>query len=443
MKIKVLFLLFCFVCFSPLFVQGENIAVVETPLDVQQVEIEPFEPIILNPVYFASNPFFIELIYTGTDIRLDWRNNNNNLLFDGKQARTLNQPFEPIEIQHPDEILTQLRSDARNYITRVSPRLYTTTIDRLPNINWAQRNQTLESIPIEQLVLSESFFAPVVTNNRLVVRKKELSHWQNRANALLQLSQTSVSENWHQGGNNFFSLLGVVSGHFNYDNKKKMKWENSFEWRTGFNTVTNDTLRKAMTNDDIIRAISKFNVKATGNFFYSTSMDFQTHLFNNPRGINSLEMRARFLTPIRFNANIGVDYRRKNLSVAFSPLSFRFIYLTDTTTTSKGFFLNPNMFSIPTGENKLEEFGSRLVVGLTNYRPIRELTIRSTFNFYTNYEKVEIDWETVAELAINRFFSTRLMLNPRFDNTVILEKDDKAKVQMRQMLTVGFSYRFL
>ena len=80
---------------------------------------------------------------------------------------------------------------------------------------------------------------------------------------------------------------------------------------------------------------------------------------------------------------------------------------------------------------------------IKEFRPVPELKINSKFNFYTNYKKVEIDWEIVAELAINRFLSTRLMLNPRFDNTVILPDDEKAKLQMKQMLTVGISYRIL
>jgi hypothetical protein len=301
----------------------------------------------------------------------------------------------------------------------------------------------IESLPMEQLLLEESTFAPVVTTDRILIQRRPVSYWQNRANALLQFSQTSFSENWHLSGNNFFALLGVMSARFHYDNRNGVRWENDWEWRTGFNTVEGDSLRRATPNDDLMRIISNFNVRATGNFSYNASMQFQTHFFNNPRAINSYEMRARFLTPIRFDVGLGMSYRRNNLEVTFSPISFRYVYLTLADTTANGFFINPNTFGVPTGENELKEFGSRLVVRLLDYRPIRELTLRSTFNFFTNYEQVEIDWEIIAELTINRFFSTRLMLNPRFDNTVIFEGDERARIQWRQMLTVGFSYRFL
>lgn len=402
----------------------------------------PFEPIVLDSMHFARNPLFSELVYMGKDIQLDWKKNDvEELLHNGKR-KTLNSPMDAVEIPHPAEALIELRQNARDYITQTAPQLYRTTYDRLPKIDWEQQYQTIEIAPREHLLLDDNNFVPFTATNRIVVRRRKASAWQGKANVLLQISQTAISENWYKGGNDFFSLLGVVSGNINYDNKKKVKWENNFEWRNGFNTVEGDTLgRKAMPSDDVLKINSKYGLKATGNFYYSTSMEFQTQLFKNPKGVNDKEMKARFLTPIRLNIGIGMDYKYKKLSVALSPLSFKYIYLTDTTTTTDGFYLNPKTFGIEAGENHMKEFGSKLIVQLADYRPIPDLKINSKFNFYTNYEKFEIDWEIVAELSFNRFFSTRLMLNPRFDNTVILENDEKAKIQMKEMLTVGFSYR--
>ena len=412
-----------------------------------QIEIPPFEPIILDTMVFARNPLFSRLVYMGKDIHVNWRKNNVDYLFYGKKSSTLDHLLVSVEIQHPAEILKELRQDARDHITQTAPELYKTTFDRLPQINWNQQYQSIEITPMEQLLLEDNHFVPFTTTNRIVVRKRKASPWQGKANVLLQFSQTSISENWHKGGTDFFSLLSVLSGNMNYDNKKKVKWENNFEWRTGFNTIEGDTIghkggRKAMPSDDSFKLNSKFGLKATGNFYYSTSMEFQTQLFDNPRGINNYEMKARLLTPIRLNIGIGMDYKYKKLSVALSPLSLKYIYLADTIKTADGFFINPKTFGIEEGENHLKEFGSKLIVQLADYKPIPELKINSKFNFYTNYEKVEIDWEIVAELAFNRFFSTRLMLNPRFDNTAILDKkEEKVRIQMKEMLTVGFSYR--
>ena len=161
-------------------------------------------------------------------------------------------------------------------------------------------------------------------------------------------------------------------------------------------------------------------------------------------------MRTRFLTPIEINAGIGMTYQQNNiwdnrirsLSVEVSPLSYRFIHLTDTARTSDGFWINPGRFGVKPGENQLQEFGSRVIVR-TDFRPIQQLRINSLFNLFTNYEGVLINWEITSELSFSRFFSARLMLNPRFDTIAILPEGERARIQYRQVLTVGFSYRFL
>jgi hypothetical protein len=222
-----------------------------------------------------------------------------------------------------------------------------------------------------------------------------------------------------------------------------------------FYVVAGDTIathagRRAMPSDDLFRINSEFNVRAVGAFSYGVSAEFQTHFFNNPAGVNSLEMRARFLTPIIINVGPSLTYQRNNiwnnritsLSVVVSPLSYRFIHLTDTARTADGFWINPARFGVKAGENQLQTFGSRVIVR-TDVRPVQQLRINSYFNFFTNYEGVLINWEIISELSFSRFFSARLMLNPRFDTIAILPDDERARVQMRQVLTVGFSYRFL
>ena len=100
----------------------------------------------------------------------------------------------------------------------------------------------------------------------------------------------------------------------------------------GFNSVEGDTLRILNTNDDIVRANSKLGIKAGGNWYYSTSVHFSTHLFNSYNAVNSTRKKVKFLTPVRFNADIGLDYKYKKVfSMMFSPLSYKFVYANDTT----------------------------------------------------------------------------------------------------------------
>jgi hypothetical protein len=253
---------------------------------------------------------------------------------------------------------------------------------------------------------------------------------------LVQFSQNSVSSNWYQGGTSNLAVLGILSGKLNYDNKKSIQWDNTAEWRLGFNTVSGDTLRSLSTNDDVLKINSKLGIKASGNWFYSGSVDFSTQFFNSYKGINSTVMKASLLTPVRLNIGIGFDYKYKKIfSLMFSPIAYKYIYMNDNLN------IDPNLFGITKGENVLSEVGSSFKA-LLSIPITREILLDSKLSFYTNYKKVEIDWEVVCNMVINRYMSTRISLNPRYDNTIIEKNGNKASIQYKQLLSVGFSHKF-
>ena len=166
---------------------------------------------------------------------------------------------------------------------------------------------------------------------------------------------------------------------------------------------------------------------------YSGSVDFSTQFFNSYKGLNSTDLKASFLTPVRLNVGVGFDYKYKKIfSLLLSPVSYKYIFVNDTVR------MNQNMFGIQKGMNYLSEIGSSFKA-VVSYPLTRDIQLDSKLSFYTNYEKVEIDWEIVCNMTINRFLSTRISVNPRYDNTVIGEK---AGIQFKQLLSVGFSHKF-
>ena len=119
-----------------------------------------------------------------------------------------------------------------------------------------------------------------------------------------------------------------------------------------------------------------------------------------------------------------------------SPVAFKYIYVHDT------IHVNQNLFGVKKGENQLKQIGSSFRAQL-NIVPARNWNLDSKLSFYTDYKKVEIDWEIVNNFIINRFLTTRISLNPRFDNTIILKEGEKTKIQFKELMSIGFSYRFL
>lgn len=413
----------------------------EQPINnfITESEVIPFtlptnlEPVKIDSSLLKYNPFFIDLVYMGLPLKFTWKFNPNfRELYYGRPATTLDSAvLKPIKMQSVEEIIAGLRFDARNEITRKSLNLYAMRFDQLPDPN-SNKNHLLEGKQIKSVQFVDDNVM-LQNEKKIIVKKTQLGPWFHKANAHAQFSQNYVSSNWYQGGFSNIAVLGIMSGQLNYDNKKNVQWDNSGEWRMGFNSIEGDTIRPISTNDDIFRINSKLGVRAGGNWFYSGSVDMSTQFFNSYRGVNSTDMKASFLTPVRLNVGVGLDFKHKKIfSIMISPVSYKYIYVNDTIR------LKQTMFGVKKGQNYLSEIGSSFRATLS-YPITPEIQLDSRLSFYTNYEKVEVDWEIVCGMTINRYMSTRISFNPRYDNTVIGEK---AGIQFKQLLSVGFSHRF-
>lgn len=425
-----------------LLTKKETDSLLRMPLDVKGllVQLEANKPdysyLRVNDLFLKASPFFHELNFNGYHSVLDtFKLTSIDFTTESLKKELFPRFFKPVEIFLIERNVVEARSTLIRHFAIYHPARIAYRVDKLPDVSDLVNFQ-LEVKPVEKVVqLVKPELKPEI--RKIQLEKIKQTYWNRQATAILQFTQNYISNNWHQGGNNNIAILGGVNGRFNYDNKKNLQWENYAEWRLGFNSVEGDTTRFLNTSDDVIRATSKLGIKAGGNWFYSANMDFSTNFFNSYRGVNSKQVKATFLTPVRFNFGVGMDYKyKKLLSLYVSPLTYKFVYANDTLK------VNQNSFGIPKGQKMLNQFGSSFTVR-NSIAPSREVQIDSKLYFYTNYEKVEVDWEIVGNFTINRFLSTRLLVNPRYDNTVIMKKGEKAKVQVKELLTFGLSYRLL
>jgi hypothetical protein len=88
-----------------------------------------------------------------------------------------------------------------------------------------------------------------------------------------------------------------------------------------------------------------------------------------------------------------------------------------------------------------QDVGSSLRVEYT-WKPVREVSLETKFFLFTTYRDVEVDLEVNCDFIINRWLTARLMLHPRYDTTVIMDGDSHAKLQFRELLSIGFAHKF-
>lgn len=324
--------------------------------------------------------------------------------------------------------IAAIRRNARRYITMYHADLYTAVSD--PN--------RLKDVEIGHGKVQRAIVRDIQEDALDAARalRDMNSPWRRQANLSLQLTQNYATENWHQGAANAFAMLWAAKAFANY-NKGNLSWENNAEWRVGVSTVSGDTLRKMNTTDDIFQIYSKFGYQVHKHWYVSMFADFRTNFFPNFQK-NSNHLNTTFLTPIRYNMGLGIDYKPlKGLSVNVSPVTYKLIYALNTDVER----IDVNELGIETGNNMLNEVGSSVRVEW-KWRPLREIELETKFYFFTNYKKVETELEIDVDFYINKYMSAKILLHPRYDGTVESTTDDKSRLQFKELISVGFAHTF-
>ncbi len=283
-----------------------------------------------------------------------------------------------------------------------------------------------------------NLFKPELAPNDVVDKDVDIhkpNFWTYLGEGSLQFTQNYISENWYKGGENSNRLLGSLKLQANYNDKQKIEWENMFEANLGFATVPSDTVHQYNVSTNLIRLTSKFGVQASKHWYYTANSEFSTQLVRNYQK-NTDQLLSAFMSPADFYISLGMDYKlekkKYNLSVAILPASWNYRWVsTDDIDETK--------YGLSQGENSLSTIGSTLKSTLT-WEILPYIKLDSRFNYFTNYQKVEVSWENTFNLILNKHLSTKLFVHGRFDDGVT--KVDNTYFQLNELLSFGINYQW-
>lgn len=307
-------------------------------------------------------------------------------------------------------------------------------IDSLRLVNASLAVQRIEKMPT--IVIEKSWVKDAEEDRNDVLRaiRDMKTPWRKEATLMVQVTQNYVTPNWYQGGSSSFAGLLIAKGQIGYYTER-FTWENTGEWRAGASTVSADSLHKVNTTDDLLRLYSKANLRIAPKIFTSVSAEIETRLLPTYKS-NSMELKSGPFSPFRFNAALGLDFKPvANLSISVSPLSYKVIHIMDTARVKGA------DYGLEIGQRTQHNVGSSVRIEYL-WKPVREVALETKFYAYTNYRHVELDLEVNCDFIINRWLSARLTLHPRYDTSVIMEGDTHAKIQFRELLSLGFAHKF-
>lgn len=349
-----------------------------------------------------------------------------------------------LSLSADDSVTVALRSGARQYVRSTAPELYSYHIEHLPKAADI-KNKQLKNISPDNLLLRYDALNKVKSED-INIDFPNRPKWTKGARFQLHASQSYISPNWYKGGESNLAGNLYVLGYYNYNNYKNLQWDNKVEWKLGMNSAGSDSLRMFRVNEDLFRINSKLGLKAFSSFFYTAEVDVQTSFFNTYKSNTYVRTSGPF-SPIRMNISAGIDYKYKSeLSVFLSPISYKLIYVADTKTHESVSSAEniPNQVGITDGGRMLNQLGALLRVGWKhdfNESIGMEVNFSIFGNYVGNKKGVETDLEVIGNFIINRYLSAKVTLNPRYDSTVVPSDGGKAKMQFKELISLGFNYK--
>jgi hypothetical protein len=286
-----------------------------------------------------------------------------------------------------------------------------------------------------------------------------LKNWQKGGIVTISGQQVSLT-NWAAGGQSAISASGLLNMFATYK-KGKDTWSSSLDLAYG--VIRQGESKNWWKNDDRIQMTSKYGRQAFDHVFYTGLLDFKTQFspgFNYP---NDSVMISDFLAPGYGLVALGLDYKpNDNFSLLVAPLTGKFTVVNNQTLADAGAFgvdkaeLYVNAAGDTTitkhGRKIREEFGGYLKMQYKE-KIMENVNFATTLELFTNYLEnpgnFDVNWTTLTTLKVNKYISATLSTQLIYDDDIKVLRSDGSKkgttgpdVQFKQVLGVGFSYKF-
>ncbi len=267
-------------------------------------------------------------------------------------------------------------------------------------------------------------------------------HWLHKFNTGLQFSQAYVSKNWYQGGNNYLALLYNFywNVQLNPTYHPNEIFESTVNYKLGVNSIEQNAVgRRYSLSEDNFQYNVKYGFKAFQKWFYTVTGQFKTQFFRNYK-TNTNIRSASFLSPADLNLGVGMTYsyanKKKtfNLSASIAPISYNLKVCIDKD-------IDPVQFNIKPGHKTHSEFGSSGEMNMT-WQASSNISMRTRVFAFTDYSYFQGNVETTWDFAINKFLSTQIYANLRYDSSSDFNASKWHHWMLKEILSFGLSYSF-
>lgn len=367
----------------------------------------------------------------------------------GMTATTPNTSTLP-SLGDPDDQQLLLHEASNNELSHAYiriPQLFTTTQAALAETGGIRTE--LEQTVVEEVKLAEKVVedVPDVVVEAAEPEVKRPNFWTFKGNGKLQFTQNYYSKNWYQGGENYYSMISMITLDANFNNQRKVQLDNRFEAQLGFQT-SESSVPKFRPNSNLLRFTSNLGIKAIGNWNYSAQLQLQSQPYRGYQGATR-NIISDFLSPLYVRSSIGMDYNIKKKrftgKLHLAPLSYVITYVHVDSRVKR--------YGISEGHHSKHEWGPNIDFTY-DWAITKDIKWHSRLYWFSNFKLTRIENEHTFSFSINKYLSATVFLYPRFEDTKYYNlklNEDGSRTEdsarrthwmFKEFLSLGLNYDF-
>jgi len=289
--------------------------------------------------------------------------------------------------------------------------------------------------------------------------KDSIMGWKTGGLIGVTISQASFT-NWAAGGQNTIALGGLVNLFANYKSEHS-SWDNMLDM--GYGLLKQGKNGDFIKTDDKVDFTSKYGRKASSKWYYAGLVNFKTQM---TAGYNYPDVSTKIsdlLAPAYILAAIGMDFKPSDKLTAFvAPITSKNTIVNDEALANAGAFgveaatYNENGDIVTAGKRSRSEVGGyvRMVYQQTYFKD-KSVSILSKLDLFSNYktnpQNIDISWETIIGLKVNKFITTTITTHLIYDDDIDIAFDNNndgvidgsgPRTQFKEVIGVGLNVKF-
>ena len=290
--------------------------------------------------------------------------------------------------------------------------------------------------------VADATLAPKVEDPVEVITRRP-NFWKFTGKTDLQFAQTYISDNWYKGGETNWTGNFDLTLRANYNDQRKINWENTLDAQLGFQTTETDQNRTFRPNHNLLRYTFNGGYKAWKSWYYSLLIILQTQIAPNYQR-NSDIVTSKFLSPLEVTVAPSMKWeiawgKKKQFTgqLNVAPLAMKVLYVNDDDLVKN--------FGLPEGKNQRTTFGPNVTLN-TTWKICKQITWVNRMYWFSNFDYHIWEWENNINFSVTKLITANLHLYPRFDNSNEKyrsgEQHDGTYLMFKELLSLGLTYNF-